>query len=229
MLITQKPTTTIRHHPIAGDLHTSNAPVPDKISANTPHADKNRATERSEKREPFPGLSPQINAKVAAMPPASVEVSSDKLSALHEKIAQLEKQVATLGTAHTTGTTTVQHASHAAPPSSTTTKLKKMAGSIKTAFANAPWEKIGKGALYAAAGVAAFALLSNPLGVLGMVGMVMGSSLLPTALGLAGAGAAVYQVHKWLGKKSDQAGDSATATTGRHGNDSFSHSLGNPA
>lgn len=176
-----------------------------------------------------------VTAKIQKMPSSMHEETSVKLHSLNNKLAELEKKFAdlekknaALQNNHATSATTAQHAGHAAAPSNA--KLKKMAGAIKNAFANAPWEKIGKGALYAAAGVAGFALLSNPIGVLGMVGMVMGSSLLPTALGLAGAAAAVYQTHVWLGKKSDQASPTGTGTAaaGNHGNAPFSQSLGNP-
>ena len=215
------------HHKIAGDLYSRDTPVPDKTSAKTPQTGKDTCHKFKEKFTipPF-GVT---SKKATDMQPDSVNVSSNELKALHEKIALLEKDCAALKAGPTTHASTAQHTEHEAPPLNANAKLKTMAHAVKTAFANAPWEKIGKGALYAAAGVAGFALLSNPLGVLGMVGMIAGSSLLPTALGLAGAGFAMYKTHQWLGKRSDQAEQSGTTAATKHDNAPFSQSLGKPA
>jgi hypothetical protein len=228
MPINLRPQATIHHVKSAGDLHSS-VPVSDKISATTPRTDKNNATEGPGKREPFPPLSPDIQAKVAALQPASVEASSGQLTALHEKIAHLENQVATLTSRPAASTATGQLSAGAPSSAGAPGKLKKMADAVKKAFANAPWEKIGKGALYATVAVTAFAVLSNPIGAISAVGMLLGSSLLPTAIGLAGAGYAVHKTHQWLNKKPDQDGPPRSAAASHHGGSSFSQSLENRA
>jgi hypothetical protein len=215
------------HHKIAGDLYSRNTPVPDKTSAKTPQTGKDTC-HKSEEKFPIPPFG-VTSKKATDMQPDSVNVSSNELKALHEKIALLEKDCAALKVGPTTHASTAQHTEHEAPPLNANAKLKTMAHAVKTAFANAPWEKIGKGALYATVAVAAFAVLSNPLGAISAVGMLMGSSLLPTAIGLGGAGYAVHKTHQWLNKKPDQDSPPQSAAASLHGDGAFSQSLGNRA
>jgi hypothetical protein len=161
----------------------------------------------------FEPLDPKIAVKIKHMSPAVHEKASDQLRIAHAKIAELEQKLK-----QATNVTTPLNATSAAPAAHG--KLKKMAGAIKNAFEKAPWKTIGKGALYATVAVATLALISNPLGALGMVAMIMGSSMLPTALGLAGAGAAVYKTHKWLEQKPAQTSNTESAATGNVQNSS---------
>ncbi|MDY7572891.1 hypothetical protein [Actimicrobium sp. CCI2.3] len=194
----------------------------------------------------FAPSNPKITEEIRSMSPAVHETVSEQLSEAHKKIAELELklQAATSGAHPSTANSTAPTAQG---------KLKKMAGAIKNAFNNAPWEAIGKGGLYAAAGVAGFALAANPIGAIGLavscIGMVMGSPLLPMLVGAA----AVYQMHQLIGKKPDeasdtddteaenqtchtchtetaaqenQAGHTGTAAAGHHGTVPFSQSLG---
>jgi hypothetical protein len=163
----------------------------------------------------------QTATKANAITPESKEALSSQLSMSNSRIGELEARLALLEKpAHQPDSTVPQKSSGT---------MKKCALAVKTAFANAPWEKIGKGALYATVAVAAFAVLSNPIGAISAVGMLLGSSLLPTAIGLAGAGYAVHKTHQWLNKKPDQDSPAQGATASHHGDGAFSQSLGNRA
>ena len=178
----------------------------------------------------FAELDPEVAKKVDKMPQAVHEETSKQLHIANTKIAELEEK---LKLATSTPTSHPAPAAMSAAMPTGEGKLKKMAGAVKQAFENVPWKTVGKAALYGTAAVAGFALLSNPIGAIGMalscVGMLTGSSLLPTALGLAGAGAAAYQVHKWIGKKSDQPGQTGHAPTHHPDTRPFSQSLAHPA
>lgn len=184
-----------------GDLPTKTLPL-----TNSKSSEKALSSEPPTKKtwNTIEPLDAKIAEKMLKMSHDVQQKTSGQLHIANTKIAELEKQLEL-------ATGKMNPPSVASPAPAAYGKLKPMAHAIKNAFANAPWGKIGKGALYAAAGVAAFALLSNPLGVLGMVGMVMGSGLLPTALGLAGAAVAVHQIHKWIGKKPEEDSNNGTA------------------